>query len=169
MRRKDKEITGQDEFLGVLERCSFFTLGTVEDGKAYMVPLSYGYRCRDGVIEIFFHSASAGRKIDLLRQNPNVTFMVGRPVAMSLADQACDYTYIYESLMGEGKVDFIEDPAEKTEALRLLMQHTLGEGHDRFAPAQVKATAVLRLTVTVITGKAARKPSIATDRPPITF
>jgi nitroimidazol reductase NimA-like FMN-containing flavoprotein (pyridoxamine 5'-phosphate oxidase superfamily) len=169
MRRKDKEITGLDEFLGVLERCSFLTLGLVEDGKAYMVPLSYGYRCQDGAIEIYFHSAYAGRKIDLLRQNPAVTFTVGRPVAMSLADQACDYTFLYESVMGEGKVDFVEDPAAKTEALRLLMRHTLGDGHDQFNAHQIKATAVLRLTVTAITGKAARKPTQATDRAPIVF
>ena len=134
-----------------------------------MVPLSYGYRCTDGRITLYFHSAHAGRKIDLLKQNPLVTFSLGRPVAMSLADQACDYTYLYESLMGEGRIEFVEDPEEKREALKLLMNHTLGPGHDRFDDHQIKPTVVLRLIITDITGKATRKAQHETNLAPIVF
>jgi uncharacterized protein len=98
-----------------------------------------------------------------------VTFSLGRPVAMALAEQACDYTYLYESLMGDDRVEFINDHAKKRKALELLMDHVLSPGHDHFSDIQVHATAVFRLIITSINGKSARKAQHEKHLPPILY
>ncbi len=49
-------------------------LGLAVDGEAYVVPLNYGYS--NG--RILFHCALHGKKLDMLRANPQVCFSVGR-------------------------------------------------------------------------------------------
>ena len=48
MRRSDKEITEFAEKLKVLDRCDVIRLGMVDDGKAYVVPVNFGYNVEIG-------------------------------------------------------------------------------------------------------------------------
>jgi len=49
-------------------------LGLSADGKPYVVPLTYGYA--DG--KILFHCALKGKKLDLIKKNPQVCFTVAK-------------------------------------------------------------------------------------------
>src|SRR5215204_6527882 len=72
--------------------------GAVGNGRPYLVPLAYGY---DGKA-IYAHSGP-GRKLDLMRAEPRVTFEVDEARA---ADR-------WHSVIAEGTFEEIDDPHER--------------------------------------------------------
>ena len=68
MRRKDRERS-REFALEVTDKCEWAVLSMTDlEGKPYAVPLTI---VRDGE-SVYFHTAKAGRKIDILRQSPAV-------------------------------------------------------------------------------------------------
>lgn len=79
--------------------------GAEGDGRPYLVPLAYGY---DGE-SVFAHSGP-GRKLDLMRAEPRVTFEVDEA---SAPDR-------WRSVIAEGTFEEIVDPPERERALRTM-------------------------------------------------
>ena len=70
MRRTDKEITDREAIDGIIGGCQVLRLGLAQDDVPYIVPLSFGY---DGSA-FYFHTALAGRKLEMIGANPRVCF-----------------------------------------------------------------------------------------------
>jgi hypothetical protein len=68
MRRKDKAVSDASGINAIIEISMVCRLGLVDGDKPYIVPLSFGYQDHT----LYFHGALKGRKIDLLKENPNV-------------------------------------------------------------------------------------------------
>src|SRR5918998_6699746 len=79
--------------------------GAAGDGRPYLVPLAYGY---DGVA-VYAHSGP-GRKLDLMRAEPRVTFEVDEAAA---SDR-------WRSVIAEGFFEEITDPSEREKALHVI-------------------------------------------------
>src|SRR4051794_354194 len=79
--------------------------GAHGDGRPYLVPLAYGY---DGE-SIYAHSGP-GRKLDLMRAEPRVTFEVD---SATTADR-------WRSVIAEGTFEEIVDAEERWRALRVI-------------------------------------------------
>jgi nitroimidazol reductase NimA-like FMN-containing flavoprotein (pyridoxamine 5'-phosphate oxidase superfamily) len=79
--------------------------GQTGDGRPYLVPIAYGY---DGAA-IYAHSGP-GRKLDLMRAEPRVTFEVDEA-------QASDR---WRSVIAEGTFEEIADPAARAAALAVI-------------------------------------------------
>jgi nitroimidazol reductase NimA-like FMN-containing flavoprotein (pyridoxamine 5'-phosphate oxidase superfamily) len=79
--------------------------GAVGDGRPYLVPLAYGY---DGVA-VYAHSGP-GRKLDLMRAEPRVTFEVDDAEAPDR----------WRSVIAEGTFEEIEDPGQRDAALEVI-------------------------------------------------
>jgi uncharacterized protein len=79
--------------------------GLTGDGRPYLVPLAYGY---DGDA-VYAHSGP-GRKLDLMRSEPRVTFEVDEADA---SDRWC-------SVIAEGTFEEIEDPRQREAALVVI-------------------------------------------------
>jgi nitroimidazol reductase NimA-like FMN-containing flavoprotein (pyridoxamine 5'-phosphate oxidase superfamily) len=79
--------------------------GSVGDGRPYLVPLAYGY---DGDA-IYAHSGP-GRKLDLMRFEPRVTFEVD-------SAEASDR---WQSVIAEGSFEEIDVPTERQRALSVI-------------------------------------------------
>lgn len=153
MRRKDREITDFDRKLAVLQRCEVLHLGLSDDGAPYVVPLNFGARAEGGSVSLYFHCALSGRKLDLLRKNPRVSFAADRVLRLVGAERPCDWTMKYECVMGEGTAALVEDPAEKAEGMLCILRHYGYEGGAEFAPAMLERTAVVRVSVSAFTAK----------------
>ena len=70
MRRNDREITDPVKFREIIDRCHCCRLGLCDRGRAYVVPLNFGYSLDgSGQYTFYFHGAGEGRKIDLMRTN----------------------------------------------------------------------------------------------------
>lgn len=148
MRRREQAVTDPAGLEQILRQGRVCQLAIPDLPTPYSVPLSYGYR--GGVL--YFHSAPAGHKIELLRCHPQVGFSVVVELGIQTAERACDWGVGYLSVLGRGRVEFIEDLDSKRSALKLLMAQ-YGEGEFDFPAAELAKTAVFRLVIEEMTGK----------------
>lgn len=77
----------------ILSKGQIIRVAMCDGGKPYLLPFNYGYR--KGII--YIHSATEGRKIDVLRKNPGVSFEVEERVRIIPGKKPCNW----ERLSGE--------------------------------------------------------------------
>lgn len=150
MRRKDREIKDPQVIASVIRSSTVCRLGMSDDGQPYVIPMSFGYR--DGAL--YFHSASEGRKIDILRKNPRVCIEFDADCRLKTGDGPCNWGFYYQSVTAFGVAAFVEDAAEKRAALDIIM----GQYSDRaftYPESTVAKILVIKVSVTELTGKAA--------------
>ncbi len=155
MRRKDREVKEIKDILKIIDKCRVCRIAMADKDKAYIVPLNFGYFYKDKTLTLFFHSAPAGRKIELLEENPEICFEMDFEKGLVKRDSACRYSYLYQSVIGEGKISFIEDRKEKLYAFKRILKHQTGANEDFiFDENIVDKTLVYKLIVTHISAKA---------------
>lgn len=123
MRRKDREITDKEMIGSVIERSHCCRLGFCDNGQVYIVPLSFGYVQKDGKDIFYFHGALQGRKIDLIRQCETVGFEMDTDYKLNEAENACDYSARFQSIIGHGYISLVDDEQEKCFGLCAIMEH----------------------------------------------
>lgn len=153
MRRQDRRITDLAVIRAVLDKCRTLHLGLVEDGRAYIVPLNYGWTEENGRYILYAHSAAEGRKIDLIRGGADVGFEMETGVEYFDADTACGWGNRYESIIGEGRATLLETPEEKRQALAAIMAHYSARKDYTFEDAMVNLVQVIQIDVTALSCK----------------
>jgi len=158
MRRKDREVKDLYGIEEILKQCKTSHVAMVDNGLPYVVPLSYGYKIvRGDVLELYFHSAPEGRKLDVLKRNNKVCFEMAQKGEPVHSENPCKAGYYYASIIGFGEVVFIEQEEEKSEALSILVKHQSGKDV-KFTAEQVKGVCVFKIVSTEFTGKKKSKP-----------
>lgn len=152
LRRKARKIDDA-EAVEVLGRCDWGVLSLVgPDGTPYGVPLNYVLQDQTGKLRLIFHCAREGRKIDCLKFRPEGAFVaVEHP--RTLPEK---FSTAYTSVMVSGRVAVIDEPAEKREMLRSLVQGLapdFAERGDRHIEHRLDDCFVLVLHVERICGK----------------
>ncbi len=153
MRRKDREITDKNEIAEIISRCRVMRLGMCDGGKPYIVPLNFGFDPSENTF--FFHSAKEGTKLDIIRKNPFVFVELDNFLRLCEADEACDFSCIYESVTAEGTAEVLTDPSEKLRGLKLLMLQQTGREFDIPLSAADSVT-VVKINISRMTAKAKR-------------
>ncbi|MEM0161120.1 MAG: pyridoxamine 5'-phosphate oxidase family protein [Thermoplasmata archaeon] len=118
MRYSKNEVKDKKAITEFLKTEKFGTLGLVDDDKPYAVPVNFLY-LND---KIYFHSARAGRKWDIIHKNANASFLVARWNNTISAQTACDISTSYFSVMFEGTVRVVTDDAEKENAFNAFIK-----------------------------------------------
>ncbi|MDR1600312.1 MAG: pyridoxamine 5'-phosphate oxidase family protein [Oscillospiraceae bacterium] len=156
-RRSDRAVTDPAGLFEILTSAKTLRLGLVDQGRAYIVPMSFGYDASPDVQpetwRLYVHCAAEGRKLTLMRKNPIVAFELDANPSLREGDTACEYGLNYSSIMGEAVVRFLTSHDEKRGALSLLMDHQARPGNWTFDDAMLDRTTVLALRVTSISGK----------------
>ena len=148
MRRKDKQINDVAVIEDILSNAAVCRLGLCEENRPYVVPLCFGYKDN----ALYFHCASQGKKLDILRNNNNVCFEIDIDCEIIKADQPCDWGVKYKSVIGFGKAVFIEDVESKRKALDVIMQQ-YSEKSFEYPEKAVKNTVVIKVAIESMTGK----------------
>ena len=159
MRREDREITDFAAIEAILKRGTACQLALCDGDMPYVVTLNYGYEDRC----IYLHGALEGKKLDILRRNPNVCLTVVGEATLDLQENGVSSTTYYESVVGFGRGEMLTDAGEKRHGLGVLMAH-LGMPIDVavLPDTAVAKTAVVRVRLTEITGKRHPHPEQAT-------
>ena len=155
MRRKDRQ---RDEAfcLDLIDKATngVMAIATGED-TPYCLPLSFVRTEKS----LYFHCAKEGRKIDLLRANPKVcvTFIGYDSPTYQAEDN--NFTTLFASAIVTGSAYEVTEDDEKIEALRalckkLLSQAMTGDNFDRAIQTSLPVTAVWRIDLEEISGKA---------------
>jgi nitroimidazol reductase NimA-like FMN-containing flavoprotein (pyridoxamine 5'-phosphate oxidase superfamily) len=124
-----------DEIRSIINKCEVGYLGMMDEtGKPYVIPLNFGF-AND---TIYLHSSKKGKKIDLLKNNPMVCIAFSTDHLLRYQDEdiACSWSMKYRSVLVFGKVEFIDDFDERTEAMNTIMKKYTG--HDfTFRPPSI--------------------------------
>ena len=114
MRRTDREITDAEKITQIIQTCHCCRLGFCDNGAVYIVPLNFGYAEENGKRVFYFHSAKSGRKLDLIAGTPSVGFELDVNYALVEGEEACRHTARFQSVIGTGRVSFVEEAAERS-------------------------------------------------------
>lgn len=148
MRRSDREITDYAQIETILLKAQICRLAMCTDGWPYIVPLNFGYH--QG--RLYFHAASAGRKLDILKVNERVCFEVDIEHVLMESSQACGWSMQFASVIGFGRACLIDDVADKRTALDIIMRHYSDRSYTY--PDDVLAeTSIIRIDIESMTGK----------------
>ena len=148
MRRKEKQIQELFTMESIIAKAEICFLAMSDNNIPYVVPLNFGYR--DNVL--YFHSAAEGKKLQLIKENPNVSFSMAIDSEIVKGDKACNWGMIYKSVIGRGIASFIEDQEAKIEALDIIMSQYSSETWE-YKPKMLEKTVVVKIEVEELTGK----------------
>lgn len=102
MRRHEKAISDLGYIETVLKDAPVGVLSLCDGGEPYSIPVNFYYEHG----KIFIHCAKEGRKVDILRENPQVCFLVVHPVEVE--ETECGGAMNYESILCLGAATFSE-------------------------------------------------------------
>jgi len=154
MRRKDREITDIDEKLKIIAKCKFCRLGLSENNIPYIVPLNYGFSHDDGKLNLYFHSAKEGKKLDIIQKNNKACFEIDCDTKLIEGELPCDYGYEFTSIIGFGKIILLDTKEEKINGLNYLMKHQTGKDIKyNYNDDDLKNVIVYKMLVEEFTGK----------------
>ena len=152
MRRKEREVKDINELIKIIDKCKVCRIAMQDKAGLYIVPMNFGYTYENNQLVLYFHSAKEGRKISALKENCDICFEMDCDHRLITGDKACKYTYSYKSIIGNGKVVFIDDPDEKKFALSVLMKHQTGQDFV-FDDKMAEGVCVFKIMVQEFTGK----------------
>ncbi len=141
------------------------TMATAIDGQPFLVTRNYVYD--ETAHAIYMHGARKGRTFENLQANPRACFSVQVSGRLLPADSALEFGTEFAGVIVFGPVSLVEDAAEATHGLELLLAKYfphLEYGRD-YAPvdaAGLKITAVLKISIQGWSGKA---KEVAADFP----
>ena len=153
MRRTDREITDAEKITQIIQTCHCCRLGFCDNGAVYIVPLNFGYAEENGKRVFYFHSAKSGRKLDLIAGTPSVGFELDVNYALVEGEEACWHTARFQSVIGTGRVSFVEEASQKEAALQALMLHNTGKDGWTFSGAMLDSVRVFKLEVETLSCK----------------
>lgn len=156
MRRKDREINDIKTITSILDMCKTASIAMIDSDVPYVVPLSYGYEMKENILILYFHCAREGRKIDILKCNNRVCFNIFNEGEALFDETPCNSGYYYSSIIGNGVVEFIENPVEKRYALSKMFAHQSGR-HVEFTDTQADSVCVFKIIVKDYIGKQKKK------------
>ncbi len=136
----------------IIRKCDFCHIGMIDQqGLPYVLPFNFGYD--EGIL--YFHSAPEGKKIQILRNNPNlcVEFSTDCQLAFQNEETACSYSMKYRSVLAFGKAEFIEEDALKITALNIIMKNY--SPHEfKYSPPSIRNVSCWKMKVDLFEGRA---------------
>jgi len=148
MQKKEKEINNIEEINAIIAKAKVCRLAMVNGDTPYVVPLSFGYHNNT----LYFHGATEGQKIKIIRKNPNICFEFDQLFETLVSETACKWSMKYQSIIGFGKAILIEEQEEKRTALEIIMSQYSNQEF-QFPDDMLKATAVIKVEIESMTGK----------------
>jgi len=153
MRRTDRELLKPEEITDVLSAGTIAQIAFIDGQESYIVTMNYGFSDDPSGLKLYFHCANQGRKIDCIRNNPQVCFTISICDPFTPAAKACGYGMKYRSVVGYGKIRIITDDTERITGLNQLMKQYTGKDSWEYDQEMLKKTTVFCLDVERISGK----------------
>lgn len=157
LRRSEKALNDPREIEQVLASVRIMTVACCLENEPYLFTVDFAWDRQ--ARELWFHSATGGRKMKTLQANPRVCVTVVED--RGYIDGECDHAY--RSLILEGEAHVVTDLPKKRRALELLARK-----HERQPEAvlarfagnddAVRKVGIVRISVDSISGKQGPAP-----------
>lgn len=148
MHRTGSEVFDLKIKESILDLCDIMHIAMHDDESPYpyMVAVNFGYKFTEDKLKLYFHSALEGKKLNLMRRNPNVCCFCTAwrdywPIYFECEEYGYRTNHNYRSVEAFGQVhellnDTPEHHREYAEGMRAFMTGTGRSGTG--APAQLK-------------------------------
>lgn len=152
MRRKDRQITDENELNEILTQGKYTIISMCRDNEPYIVTLSYGYDKGKNVL--YFHTGLKGLKIEFINSNSNVCATIIDDGGYTMGECA----HKYRSIVINGKISIVENLEEKKYGMEVILEH-LEDNPSVIKERALKnekiynSIAILRLDIKDIIGK----------------
>lgn len=154
-------ITDMNEITRILENTKIVHIGMVDEEGPYVVPMNYGYAFENDQLVLYVHGSLKGRKIDAMRNNPDVFIEISCDVQQFEGKMACQYGTSYYCVMGKGKAEILDDVEDKKAGLSLFMKSHTGKDFE-FNDKMVSMVSVIRIIIPEYTAKHRPMPKTPT-------
>jgi len=156
MRRSERAVQTPADMATIIRAVNICRVGFVADGEPYVLPMSFGWEPlteADGG-RYWFHSATAGRKVGLLADEPRVCVQLESDVGLvTHPEKACAWTLAYRSVMAWGTARTARNHDESRHGLDVLMRHHAGRDGWSYPDKMLDHTLVWSVTVDRWTAK----------------
>jgi nitroimidazol reductase NimA-like FMN-containing flavoprotein (pyridoxamine 5'-phosphate oxidase superfamily) len=119
-----------------------------DNDSPYVIPINFGYEDNT----VYFHSAKEGRKIDILKKNPEVCIEFDIDIELKQSEEACKWGISYKSVILFGTLSFVEDIEEKRKAFEIIMRQYSKEAFT-FPDEALERTHIMKADIKEMTGK----------------
>ncbi|MGG3639984.1 pyridoxamine 5'-phosphate oxidase family protein [Bacillus gobiensis] len=152
------ECKDEEKIQSFLNHARVGYLGLAQKEQPYVVPLNYVWW--QG--KIYFHGADTGRKIDMIKENPQVCFTVSEEYGTIANPVPAKTDTAYMSVMAFGKAHHVTDLTEATEAMQQLLNKyvpgyfdtPLSKQHiEKYRSSKGSATSVISISVEHLSAK----------------
>lgn len=145
MRQSQRECNTPEFFDEVFNRGEVLFLSLNTEGFPYGVPVNFVFL--EG--RLYFHCALEGVKLDLIRRDGRVGFVVAADIVIAREKS----TTYYKSVCGTGRASLVENMDEKHHAIDALAER-YGASCPRPTPdGALRHVAVVRIDIEAMTGK----------------
>lgn len=147
MIKQHREVTDPNHIEAIFKLSIVCRVAFNDSPAPYIIPMNYGYHDN----KLYLHTANLGHKLDLIKQNNNVGFVIENRLEMVQGNNGT--TMKYQSIVGQGIIEVIQSADEKQKALKYLIEHHGG----KFAQHSEKSLAsvtMLVINITKLTAKA---------------
>lgn len=133
-------------------------LGLSSGDMPYIVPLNYVWYHGN----IYFHGANEGRKVDIMQENANATFVVCESLGTLVNPIPANTDTAYLSVMVFGKMEIVTDLDEATSIMQQLLDKyvpgyydtPLSENHvEKYQSSLGSKTGIYKLVTSEMTAK----------------
>ena len=161
VRRKDREVTDEAWIKDFLYRSQYGVLSTIDSDQPFLNSKLFVYD--ETTNAIYLHGASQGRTPSNIRSNDRVCFSVSEMGRLLPADEACEFSVEYASVVVFGRAQILSDLDDIIYGLQLLLDkyfpnHHPGVHYPSLDSKQVSGTAVYRITIESWSGKQKQAP-----------
>jgi uncharacterized protein len=118
------------------------------NNQPYTVPMCFGYE--DKII--YLHCAKQGKKVDWLKSNPRVCVEFDIDVELVKSEHACNFDMKYRSVIGLGRVSFINENELKRKALDIMLKKYAGKSL-KIPDKSLDNVTLIKIILDKITGK----------------
>ncbi len=148
VRRQDR-LMDEERALELLREGEYGVLSMVADNAGYGIPVNFVW---DGDHSVYIHCAPAGRKLEAIEKNPNVSLCIIGNVHLLPRN----FTTEYESAIFFGQARVHLSDEEKMHALHLLIDKLSAdfkEIGDKYAHKSFHRVEIIRIDFTEFSGK----------------
>lgn len=151
MRRKERQVVPVEQIFDILNRCDTISLGLNGGTEPYIIPMTFACSMENGQITVWFHSAKGGRKWEILNRDPHVC--VEAHLYYKTVNLGHDITAQYESVIGTGIAEKVEDREGKVAAFKLMLEHYKESGFPASSCKGLPDAEVFKVVLTEVSGK----------------
>jgi nitroimidazol reductase NimA-like FMN-containing flavoprotein (pyridoxamine 5'-phosphate oxidase superfamily) len=152
MRRKEREVSDTVSVELIISNSDVCRIAFADNNTPYIVAMNFGYSGGDQPC-LFFHCASEGRKLEMIKKNNCVCFQMDTDHEIYGGEKGCDWGMKYSSVVGYGIISVVSDQISRKKGLDCLMKHYTGDKNFTYDEKVLARTTILRLDITEMTGK----------------